>query len=82
MPRNLDELLTELQLGEERLVLAGFSQGAAVAAYTGLSRGVAGVLLMGGPCPPRPQLLPEAWPADRLGSYSRKLFWTFLSIFH
>uniref|UniRef100_A0A7S1A916 Phospholipase/carboxylesterase/thioesterase domain-containing protein n=1 Tax=Noctiluca scintillans TaxID=2966 RepID=A0A7S1A916_NOCSC len=55
----LDELQTELELANDRVVLAGFSQGAAVAAYAGLARGVAGVLPMGGPCPPRKQLLPE-----------------------
>jgi len=58
----LDELLLELELDDSNLVLAGFSQGAAVAAYTGLSRGVAGVFLMGGPCPPRRELLP--WPVS------------------
>eukprot|EP00927_Polykrikos_kofoidii_P076927 TRINITY_DN73941_c0_g1_i1.p1 TRINITY_DN73941_c0_g1~~TRINITY_DN73941_c0_g1_i1.p1 ORF type:complete len:303 (-),score=26.47 TRINITY_DN73941_c0_g1_i1:465-1286(-) len=55
----LDCLQKELNLSNDRVVLAGFSQGAAVAAYTGLSRGVAGVIPMGGPCPPRPQLLPD-----------------------
>jgi len=56
----LDELLDELQLNDDRLILGGFSQGAAVAAYVGLEREIAGVLLMSGPpAPIRKQLLPK-----------------------
>ena len=55
----LDERLGALGLTNDALVLGGFSQGAAMSAYTGLRRGCLGVLPMGGPCPPRPQLLPD-----------------------
>ena len=55
----LDDHLAVLGLENEQLVLAGFSQGAAVSAYTGLRRGCLGVLPLGGPCPPRPNLMPE-----------------------
>ena len=57
--RELDRLLATVGLGDTRLVLAGFSQGAAIAAYTGLRRGCRGVLALGGPCPPRSSLLPD-----------------------
>lgn len=53
----LDVLTDELGIDRDRLVLAGFSQGAAVASYSGLALGVVGVIPMGGPCPPRQQLL-------------------------
>lgn len=55
----IDELLAAQGLTDSALVLGGFSQGAAVSAYTGLRRSCLGVLPMGGPCPPRPQLLPD-----------------------
>ena len=54
----LDHHLESVGLGNDRLILAGFSQGAAISAYTGLRRGCLGVLPMGGPCPPRERLLP------------------------
>ena len=58
--RELDGHLAALGgVRDERLILAGFSQGAAVSAYTGLRRRCLGVLPMGGPCPPRPALLPD-----------------------
>ena len=55
----IDELLLARGLTDCSLVLGGFSQGAAMSAYTGLRRGCLGVLPMGGPCPPRQQLLPD-----------------------
>jgi len=55
----LDTHLAEMGLGDEQLVLAGFSQGAAISAYTGLRRQCLGIVPVGGPCPPRPELLPE-----------------------
>ena len=55
----LDDHLVSLGVGNERLVLAGFSQGSALAAYTGLRRRCLGVLALGGPCPPRERLLPD-----------------------
>ena len=57
--RELDGHLNQLGLGNEHLVYAGFSQGAALSAYAGLRRRCLGVLPLGGPCPPRPALLPE-----------------------
>jgi predicted esterase len=58
--RELDGHLKVLGLENDRMVLAGFSQGSALAAYTGLRRQCLGVLAMGGPCPPRLALLPAA----------------------
>lgn len=55
----LDRHLAELRLDDDRLVLVGFSQGAAISAYTGLRRHCLGVMPLGGPCPPRAELLPE-----------------------
>jgi phospholipase/carboxylesterase len=55
----LDRHLTDLGLRNRQLVLAGFSQGSALAAYTGLRRQCLGVLALGGPCPPRLSLLPD-----------------------
>ena len=55
----LDRHLAELSLGNDRLMLAGFSQGAAISAYTGLRRRCLGILPLGGPCPPRPALMPS-----------------------
>ena len=55
----LDKHLASLCLGNDQLILAGFSQGAAISAYTGLRRRCLGVLPMGGPCPPRLALLPD-----------------------
>ena len=55
----LDGHLHSLGLSDRELILAGFSQGAAVSAYTGLRRRCLGVLPLGGPCPPRPSLLPD-----------------------
>lgn len=55
----LDSHLASIGLGNDQLVLAGFSQGAAISAYTGLHRRCLGVLPFGGPCPPRPALLPD-----------------------
>ena len=57
--REIDELLDSIGLADDRLICAGFSQGAAVSAYTGLRRRCLGVLPFGGPCPPRPSLLPD-----------------------
>jgi len=54
----LQEVLSDTGLTDENLVLAGFSQGASIAAYTGFLRGVAGIILMGGPGAPQLQLLP------------------------
>jgi len=54
----LGEVLSDLGLKDEDLILAGFSQGASVAAYTGFMRGAAGVILMGGPGQTQFQLLP------------------------
>ena len=54
----LDEHLASVGLANDRLILAGFSQGAAISAYTGLQRHCRGVLALGGPCPPRAPLLP------------------------
>ena len=55
----LDTHLTACGVDNRRLILAGFSQGAAICTYTGLRRGCLGVLPLGGPCPPRPELLPD-----------------------
>jgi len=55
----IDLHLTEFGLPNHRLVVAGFSQGAAISAYAGLSRACLGCLPLGGPCPPRPALLPQ-----------------------
>jgi phospholipase/carboxylesterase len=55
----LDEQLRQAGLSDGELILAGFSQGAAMSAYTGLRRKCLGVIPMGGPCPPREQLLPD-----------------------
>ena len=55
----LDDHLAEIGLCKDELILAGFSQGAAISAYTGLRLRCLGVLPFGGPCPPRPQLLPD-----------------------
>ena len=57
--QDLDGHLAALGLTNRQLVLAGFSQGAAISAYTGLRRSCLGVVPMGGPCPPRPALLPD-----------------------
>mmetsp|Transcript_39704 Transcript_39704/g.71301 ORF Transcript_39704/g.71301 Transcript_39704/m.71301 type:complete len:309 (-) Transcript_39704:66-992(-) len=54
----LGEVLSEFGLTDRDLILAGFSQGASVAAYTGFMRGAAGTVLMGGPGAPQSQLLP------------------------
>lgn len=54
----LQEVLSEYDLTDEDLILAGFSQGASIAAYTGFMRDVAGIVLMGGPGAPQEQLLP------------------------
>lgn len=54
----LGKILAELGLADSNLVLAGFSQGASVAAYTGFMRGVAGTIVMGGPGVVQLQLLP------------------------
>lgn len=54
----LQDLLNEYGIADENLILAGFSQGASIAAYTGFMRGVAGIILMGGPGAPQNQLLP------------------------
>lgn len=56
--RALEVLLSEAGLTDKDLVLAGFSQGASVAAYTGFMRNVAGTILMGGPGAPQSQLFP------------------------
>ena len=58
----LQEVLSDTGLTDENLILAGFSQGASIAAYTGFLRGVAGIILMGGPGAPQLQLLP---PIDK-----------------
>ena len=55
----LDEQCAAMGLTNSELILGGFSQGAAMSAYTGLRRGCLGVLPMSGPCPPRSQLLPD-----------------------
>lgn len=55
----LDTHLAACGVDNRRLILAGFSQGAAICTYTGLRRGCLGVLPLGGPCPPRPELLPD-----------------------
>ena len=57
--KELDRHLAAFGLSDGQLILAGFSQGAAVSAYTGLRRRCLGILPLGGPCPPRPALLPE-----------------------
>jgi predicted esterase len=62
----LDEQLALYNLDESALVLGGFSQGAGVAGYIGLSRGVAGVVLLGGIVNPRDQLLPASTTAKVL----------------
>ena len=62
----LDRHLASLGLSDDRLILAGFSQGAAVSAYTGLRRRCLGVLPLGGPCPPRPSLLPDGNDVTRV----------------
>ena len=54
----LQEVLDTTGLTDEQLILAGFSQGASIAAYTGFLRNVAAVILMGGPGAPQRQLLP------------------------
>jgi len=54
----LQEVLSEYGLTDENLILAGFSQGASIAAYTGFMRGVAGIILMGGPGALQLRLLP------------------------
>jgi len=54
----LQEVLSDTSLTDANLVLAGFSQGASIAAYTGFLRGVAGIIVMGGPGAPQRQLLP------------------------
>lgn len=54
----LGKILAELGLADSNLVLAGFSQGASIAAYTGFMRGVAGSIVMGGPGVVQLQLLP------------------------
>eukprot|EP00401_Gymnodinium_catenatum_P017694 CAMPEP_0117590510 /NCGR_PEP_ID=MMETSP0784-20121206/71017_1 /TAXON_ID=39447 /ORGANISM="" /LENGTH=274 /DNA_ID=CAMNT_0005392129 /DNA_START=245 /DNA_END=1066 /DNA_ORIENTATION=+ len=54
----LGHVLSEAGLADKNLVLAGFSQGASVAAYTGFMRGAAGTILMGGPGVTQKQLLP------------------------
>jgi len=56
----LEEVLLESGLTDENLVVAGFSQGASIAAYTGFMRDVAGIILMGGPGAPQLQLLPPS----------------------
>jgi len=56
----LEEVLVEFGLTDENLVVAGFSQGASIAAYTGFMRDVAGTILMGGPGAPQLQLLPPS----------------------
>ena len=53
-----DQHANALGLGNDRMIMAGFSQGAALSAYAGLRRRCLGVLPMGGPCPPRERLLP------------------------
>ena len=57
--RELDDYLEHIDLDDSQLILAGFSQGAAISAYTGLQRRCLGVLPFGGPCPPRRALLPD-----------------------
>lgn len=54
----LGKVLAEVGLADKDLVLAGFSQGASVAAYTGFLRGAAGSIVMGGPGVVQLQLLP------------------------
>jgi len=54
----LQEVLVETGLTDDNLILAGFSQGASIAAYTGFMRNAAGIILMGGPGAPQRQLLP------------------------
>ena len=46
----LDAQLQRFGLANQHLALAGFSQGAALSLYTGLRRGCAGALALGGPC--------------------------------
>ena len=55
----IDTELVKSNLTNKQLVVVGFSQGAALAAYTGLARRCVGVVPLGGPCPPREQLLPD-----------------------
>ena len=55
----LDDHLSEMDVDNDRLVLAGFSQGAAVSAYTALRRRCLAAMPFGGPCPPRQSLLPD-----------------------
>ena len=62
----LDRHLGELGLGNDRLILVGFSQGAAISAYTGLRRRCLGVMPLGGPCPPRPALMPAVNDVTRV----------------
>jgi len=59
----LDAELRRFGLSDDRMALAGFSQGAALSLYTGLRRGCAGALALGGPCQDvatREALLPAA----------------------
>jgi phospholipase/carboxylesterase len=53
LDRFFDELLASLQLGDARLALAGFSQGAATALYAGLRRQtqIAGIVAFSGALP-------------------------------
>ncbi|MGB6175976.1 MAG: alpha/beta fold hydrolase, partial [Methylocella sp.] len=53
LDRFFDELLTSRQLGDARLALAGFSQGAATALYAGLRRQtqIAGIVAFSGALP-------------------------------
>lgn len=61
----LKDLERTLDLRSDRVILAGFGQGAAVAAYVGLQCGVGGVLLMGGPPSPiHTTLLPDRQTAQ------------------
>jgi phospholipase/carboxylesterase len=59
--RYLDELLADRKLEDARLALAGFSQGAAMALYTGLRRQkqIAGVAGFSGALPPGGALLED-----------------------
>ena len=56
---NLDAHLEDLGLSNDQLILAGFSQGAAISAYVGLRRRCLAFVSLGGPCPPRASLLPD-----------------------
>eukprot|EP01044_Picomonas_judraskeda_P004159 COSAG03_NODE_360_length_8585_cov_69.712350_3_plen_204_part_00 len=66
LDRWLDEQLALLGLDDSALLLGGFSQGAGLASYIGLSRGVAGVICLGGIVNPRDQLLPGSTSAKLL----------------